>query len=154
MPTNFFGAISCAFGTGFDSAKHNFAKVQVKVISKQQIKDGLFFLTRDGDVEIRHSAGNKTVDEPALFHYANQWLAERPLTKDIDEFGRNYTDKLFIRLCIVVLNYVNVILPYPHTFVALSCKKVGEQYVAKLELSNETLEMELAEMVALLEARR
>jgi hypothetical protein len=39
------------------------------------------------------------------------------------------------------------------TFRLLSCKKDNDRYIARLELTDETLEMELGEMVAFLEER-
>jgi hypothetical protein len=38
-------------------------------------------------------------------------------------------------------------------FRSLSCKQNGEEYIARLELSAETHEMELSEMIVLLEQR-
>ena len=107
--------------------------------------DNMFFLTRDGDIKIVHSETDPvtTIDEPALFHYANQCCFERPFPKEsVDVFGRNYTDKLFIRLCEIVY----CLAPYLG-FKSLTCKKVDDQYVVRLELRDETLEMELGEMV-------
>ena len=114
-------------------------------------KNNMFFLTRDGDIEILHSDDES---EWELFHFANQYLIKTCFEEGLDGFGRNYTDKLFIRLCFAI--YFYVILTKRESvirFQSLSCKKVGDQYIARLELTNETLEMELSEMVALLEER-
>jgi hypothetical protein len=112
-------------------------------------KDNMFFLTRDGDIEI--------TEYDKLFYYGNQCLADGSRVKEEpDVFGRNYTDKLFIQLCIIV--HIHLVYA-PNTFQSLSCKKVGERYEVRLELlgdqftGDETLEMELSEMVALFEER-
>ena len=113
-------------------------------------KNNKFFLTRDGDIEILHSDDRW---EWELFHFVDQQHGVRMEDEELDMFGRNYTDKLFIRLCYVVHGYVIFTLKRSNPFQSLSCKKVGDQYIARLVLSNETLEMELSEMVALLEKR-
>jgi hypothetical protein len=110
----------------------------------------MFFLTRDGDIEILHSDDEW---EWGLFNYANQCLYEHNcITEELDVFGRNFTDKLFRRLC-TLSHIIWVGCKKVVSFQSLSCKKVNDQYIARLELSNETLEMELSEMVALLEQR-
>jgi hypothetical protein len=105
--------------------------------------DTLFFLTKDESIEIFHSDNDW---EYELLHYGNQC---RGIGKkeETDEFGRNYTDRLFVRLCLLV--YVKS----RKIFRSLSCRKVDERYIARVELSDETLEMELSEMVALFEER-
>ena len=111
--------------------------------------ENMFFLTRDGDIEIT-TVGFPDQGQKGLAHYEQQYI--RAYSKDeFDEFGRNYTDRLFIRFCAVVFDFVD--WGENTTFQSLSCKKVNDQYIARLELSNETLEMELSEMVALLEQR-
>jgi hypothetical protein len=112
-------------------------------------KDNMFFLTRACAIEIPHSDDEW---EHGLFHYANQCsLPGGHLVADLDEFGRNQIDKLFIRLCLIV--HIYVMGNDDVKFKRLSCKKIGARYVTRLEFSNETLEMELPEMVALLEQR-
>jgi hypothetical protein len=103
--------------------------------------DDMFFLTRDGDIEITYTD---------VFHYANQCLYEQCITEELDKFGRNYVDKLFIWLC----NLVHLLPTVADVDVErLSCKKDGDRYIVRLQLSNETLELELSEMVALLERK-
>ena len=111
--------------------------------------DNMFFLTRDGDIEIFHSDDEW---EWGLFHYVNQVITDESFKEKSDHFGRNYTDNLFIRFCFAVHMYW-VQNKEMFSFQSLSCKKVGDQYIARLVLSNETLEMELSEMVVLLEER-
>ena len=112
-------------------------------------KDNMFFLTRDGDIEISHSDDDW---EHCLFHYANQVsLPGCHLVEGVDEFGRNRIDRLFIRLCVLI--HVYVICNTEIMFKSLSCKKDGSEYRVHLELNNETLEQSLAEMVSVFERR-
>jgi len=126
--------------------------------------DEMFYLTRDGDVEVT-CVGFIHREKSDLFHcvkgglywYAWQAICEQRGISDyteeeFDEFGRNYTDRLFIRFCASVFDQVEWD-DNNTNFKSLSCKKKGEQYIARLELTDETLEMELSEMVALLEQR-
>ena len=107
--------------------------------------DEMFFLTRDGDIEIT-SYGYPKLEDGSLYYYADQvWLGGGQIP---DNFGRNQIDIQFIRLC-----HILSICLQEETFKSLSCKKVGEKYIARLELTDETLEMALAEMVALFEKR-
>ena len=103
----------------------------------------MFFLTRTDGVTL------STFDE--VFNCGNQALYD-PKRPDLEfaGFGRNYLDRQFVALC-EVLYYM--LLEQKDSFVALSCKKVGGQYIVRLELSNETLEMELSEMVAMMSLR-
>jgi hypothetical protein len=122
--------------------------VRIKTI--QQIKDteNLFFLTRDGKIEI--------TEYDKLFYYANQWLY--PCKEELDDFGRNRTDRAFIRLCLLVNLFCA-----EDTFKSLVCEWDGERYIVRLRfisltrqgLDDETLELELelAAMVAHLEER-
>jgi len=103
-------------------------------------KDKFFFLTRDGDIEV--------TEYDKLFYFGNQCLAGSRVTEQIDEFGRNYTDKLFIRLCLIAHIYL---VGKEDTFKSLSCRKDGERYIARLELVGMTLEYELGFMVDLVE---
>jgi len=107
--------------------------------------DNMFFLTRDGDITILHSdeeESNPTLHEPVLFRYSNQVAWERPPKDTIDEFGRNYIDKMFIRLCEIVH-----VLAAWHAFKSLSCRKIDDVYIARLEWDDEVIEMELCAMV-------
>ena len=114
--------------------------------------DNMFFLTRDGDIEITTVGFPKSAEpEPGtLYHYANQCLLDRKLDdKDAnDEFGRNYTDKMFIRLCETVFVYLT---GKEDTFRSLTCRKDGEKYIARLQVTGMTLEYELEFMVELVE---
>lgn len=101
-------------------------------------KDNVFFLTKSEYVEIA------SINE--VFNYSNQCLL--PCEEELDGFSRNRTDRLFIRLC----NRVDLFCT-EDTFKSLSCKKDGDRYIARLELSDKTLELELTEMVELLEQR-
>ena len=106
-------------------------------------KEKMFFLTRTDGVEIT------SFEE--VFNCGNQALLDpRRPDLDFDRFGRNYTDRQFVELCMTI--YLLFICEEGQ-FQHLSCRKVGEQYIVRLELSNETLEMELSEMVALLPQR-
>ena len=66
-------------------------------------KNNKFLLTRDGDIEILHSDNEW---EWELFHFVDQQHGVRMDDEELDMFGRNYTDKLFIRLCYFVHGYV------------------------------------------------
>ena len=110
--------------------------------------ENMFFLTRDGDIEIT-SFGYPKYEKNGLYHYSRQGMYAES-EEELDVFGRNYTERQFIRLCCFVFGYL---MDKEKMFQSLSCKKVGDQYIARLELSNETLEMELSEMVVLLEKR-
>jgi hypothetical protein len=106
--------------------------------------NNMFFLTRDGDIEI-------TCVKKLLFHYANQCLLGNTWkSKDLDDFGRNYYDKTFIRLCIDVYSYVCY---EEEKFKSLSCKKTGDEYIVRLEFGEEILEMELVQMAEYLEQK-
>ena len=113
--------------------------------------DDMFFLTRDGNVVITDVGypGSKGYDyrSGTLYYYARQSVQANS-NEDVDEFGRNYIDRLFIRLCDAVFGRV---MGKEETFVSLSCENTGENYEVRLELTDEILEMGLAEMVALFE---
>jgi hypothetical protein len=112
--------------------------------------ENLFFLSQVDEIGITHSD-----NESELFRYANQYVHEGkpPITDTVDRWGRNYTDKLFTLLCCVVHSFVVIKQEPMVTFKYLSCKKINNQYIVHLELSNETLEMELNEMATLFEER-
>jgi hypothetical protein len=84
--------------------------------------------------------------------YAWQYICSNT-KEEFDEFGRNYTDRLFIRFCAAVFDIVDWDKEENSKFKTLSCKKNGEGYIAHFELTDETLEMELCAMVELLEQR-
>ena len=92
-------------------------------------KERMFFLTRVEQVEV------SSMEE--VFNCGNQCLLD-PNNKDLefDRFGRNYLDRQFVLLCMTIWAW-KTILPFKSLF----CRKDGERYVARLELSDETLEM-------------
>ena len=111
--------------------------------------DEMFFLTRDGDIEIT-SFGFPDRGQKGIAHYEQQYIHAYS-KEELDVYGRNYTDRLFIRFCAVVFD---IVLREEITkFRLLSCKKDGDRYIARLELTDEILEMELGEMVTELEQR-
>jgi hypothetical protein len=115
--------------------------------------DELFHLTRDGDVEATYLGfPNARKNVGSLYHYAWQYTCSES-KEEFDEFGRNYTDRLFIRFCASAFENVDWDKGENSKFKYLSCKKVGDDYIARLELTDETLEMELGAMVELLERR-
>ena len=126
----------------------------VKVVSTQELKERMFFLTRDGDITITEVGYPKDI-AGSLFHYANQWLYEYPLTGETDKFGRNATDVMFIRLCGLLL--------HSERFKSLSVKKNEDgKYIALLtttvcvngrEMLSE-LEGELENIITVLEERK
>jgi len=110
-------------------------------------KDNVFFLTRSGNVEIT-SYGFPKLEDGSLYYYSCQsWYGGRSIP---DEFGRNKIDRLFAQLCDVLFVHF---MCQEHLFQSLTCKKKGEQYIVYLRSTDESLEMELAEMIALLEQR-
>ena len=106
-------------------------------------REKMFFLTRTDGVEI------SSFEE--VFNCGNQALYD-PKRPDLefDRFGRNYLDRQFIALCEVIYYFF---LEQKDSFKHLSCKKVGGHYIVRLELNNETLEMELSEMVTAMSQR-
>jgi hypothetical protein len=103
----------------------------------------MFFLTRTDGVEI------SSFEE--VFNCANQCLLDtRRPDLEFDRFGRNYLDRQFVGLCQVIYIYL---LCNQDIFQSLSCKKDGNKYIVRLQLSNETLESELTEMVELIAQR-
>jgi hypothetical protein len=103
----------------------------------------MFFLTRTDGVEIT------SFEE--VFNCGNQCLLD-PKRPDLefDRFGRNYLDRQFVGLCEVI--YI-CFLCNSNMFQSLSCKKDGDKYIVRLQLSNETLELELNEMIELIVQR-
>jgi hypothetical protein len=112
--------------------------------------DNMFFLTRDGDIEILHSDDDWEWD---IFNYANQCLMENRISEKVDVFGRNYIDKLFIRLCLLIHLYWCYVKDHGVAFKLLACNKIDDNYIVRVVFSNETLEMELSEMAVLFEER-
>ena len=108
-------------------------------------KNNMFFLTRDGTPVIEITEYDK------LFYYGNQRLLDGSCVRnETDEFGRNYTDKLFIRQCLLV----HMCLVYePERFKSLTCKNVDGIYYAKVELTGDIVEGELSHVVDVFEER-
>lgn len=104
-----------------------------------------FLLTRDHTVEITELGGGfdgKPIDiKGSLFHYANQWLYQKPSTEP-DIFGRNYLDQMFIALCI----QLHVFMVGDHEFKSLVTRKASEKYLVRVRYDNEDIEMEVVEM--------
>jgi len=115
--------------------------------------DDMFFLTKTYTVEITTIGypGNDgyPYSNESLCHYAWQGI-KADSTEELDMFGRNRTDRLFIQMCELVFGLV---MGNEDTFKSLSCKKENDHYTAKLELTSETIEMELTEMVKELQHR-
>jgi len=83
--------------------------------------DEMFFLTRDGDIEVSF-VGFVPCNKGGLYWYARQSVCAD--SKDeFDEFGRNYTDRLFIRFCDLVFDIVEW-EDRSSVFKRLSCKKL------------------------------
>ena len=104
----------------------------------------MFFLTRTDGVVI------SSFEE--IFNCGNQALYD-PKRPDLefDRFGRNYLDRQFVELCWAI--YLYLLAGKEETFQSLCCKKDRDRYIVRLELSKETLEMELSEMVDLIVQR-
>ena len=122
--------------------------VTIMVVICGRNSDDMFFLTRDGGIEINH-VGFPNRGQGGLYYYAWQGVCADS-KEEFDDFGRNYIDRLFIRFCEAVFG---IVMGKEETFKSLSCKKVEDRYIARLELSGEILESELTEMVTLLERR-
>ena len=123
----------------------------IEQIYEQYGWNGKFFLlTRDHTVEIT-TVGGGYDDVPihekgCLFHYANQCSYEiRKITTDIDKFGRNYLDKMFIALCMYI--HCEVYFPTPKKmFKLLTTRKEGDKYIVRVQYDDVDLEMEIEEM--------
>jgi hypothetical protein len=110
-------------------------------------KDNVFFLTKEGHVEVT-AYGHPKLEDGSLYWFADQsWHGNSGVP---DGFGRNQIDIWFVQLCNTLFGYL---MCKEETFRLLSCKKDNDRYIARLELTDETLEMELGEMVELLEKR-
>ena len=117
--------------------------------------DEMFFLTRHGDIEITEVGYPKYV-KGGLYHYARQSI-QADSKEELDAFGRNHTDRSFIRLCDAVFGMV---MGKEDTFKSLSCKKEENAYVeegylyhVRVGIGNEVLDGELSVMVELYEER-
>jgi hypothetical protein len=109
-------------------------------------KDNIFFLTREEYVEVT-AYGHPKLEDGSLYYYSCQiWYGYDGIS---DEFGRNEIDRQFVLLC----NNLFVYFSGQEEFKSLSCKKIGERYVVRLESSKETLEMGLSEMIDLFDER-
>ena len=114
--------------------------------------DDMFCLTRDGDIEITSTGypGSKghAYHKGSLYYYARQGI-EADSKEELDAFGRNITDRLFIRLCECVFGFV---MGKEDTFKSLSCRKSDNgKYIARLEMVGMTFEYDLGFMVELIE---
>ena len=104
--------------------------------------DDMFFLTRDSDVEIT-CVGHSPYKVGGLYHYARQGILADS-TEELDAFGRNKTDRLFIQICEAVFNFVS--WRDGEMLHSLSCKKEGDKYMARVRYNDVDLEMEVVEM--------
>jgi hypothetical protein len=98
-------------------------------------KEKMFFLTKTEQVEIT------SFEE--LFNCGNQCPIDHNV--EVDRFGRNLIDQSFVHLCDMIYLYLSC---KADSFKSLSCKRVGDKYAVCLLLRDETLEMELNEMLA------
>ena len=116
--------------------------------------ENMFFLTRDGDIEIT-TVGFPKRENGGLYDYARQVIDVRS-QEEFDVFGRNLIDRQFIRLCLLVFGYL---ANKENAFHSLSCKKVDDVYAVVLTLNVEIngrkmlqeTEAELSNMVLLVE---
>ena len=108
--------------------------------------DGKFFLlTRDHTVEItKVGGGHDGFSENRLFHYGSQGLTCRPV-EEIDDYGRNYLDQVFIALCRCVEAFVAFFEPCKD-FKLLTTRKEGDKYMVRVQYDDVDLEMEVGEM--------
>jgi len=110
-----------------------------------------FLLTRDHTVEITTVGGGyddvPIAEKGCLFHYANQCLPWRDdlSNEEVDEFGRNFLDRTFIRLCMTLHDDVHLSKP-PKVFKSLVTRKDGDRYMVRVRYDDVDLEMEVVEM--------
>ena len=104
----------------------------------------MFLLTRDGDIEINRSNDGLEVE---LLHYANQHCHDIKVEDGVDRFGRNDTDRMFVRLCLLVYSR------YQETFKSLSVKNHAGIYHVRVELTGDVIEGELFHVVDVFEER-
>ena len=107
-----------------------------------------FFLTRDHNVEITTMGGGygdvPIHEKGCLFFYANQVMYQKP-SSEIDNFGRNYLDQLFIDLCAGIHVFVYCSEPRK-VFKSLTTRKEGDRYLVRLQYDDMEMEMEVEEM--------
>ena len=104
--------------------------------------DEMFYLTRDGDIEIT-CVGHSPYKAGGLYHYARQGILADS-TEELDAFGRNRTDRLFIQVCEAVFNFVS--WKEGEQFKSLSTRKDGALYLVRVQYDDVDLEMEVEEM--------
>jgi hypothetical protein len=86
-------------------------------------------------------------EKGSLFFYGNQVLMgsrPRPL-EEVDEFGRNYLDQVFIGLCLHLSIFLYNV-DSPKAFHSLTTRKDGDRYMVRLEYDDVVLEMEVEAM--------
>lgn len=107
-----------------------------------------FLLTRDHTVEITTMGGGyddvPMYEKGSLFHYANQVLYQQP-RNEIDNFGRNYLDQVFISLCCGLHVFLMCSEPQK-VFKSLTTRKEGDKYLVRLQYDDVDMEMEVEEM--------
>ena len=101
-----------------------------------------FLLTRDHTVEITETGEDDYNKKGTLFFYANQ-CAVRP-KEEIDEFGRNYLDQMFIGLCVQLRCFICLPEP-PKAFHSLTTLKDGDRHMVRVRYDDVDLEMEVVE---------
>ena len=106
-----------------------------------------FLLTRDHTVEITETGEDNYNKKGTLFFYANQCYCQNDNTSEdeLDKFGRNYLDRMFIALCIQV-QCLCVFSTFPKVFHSLTTRKEGDKYLVRVQYDDEDLEMEVKEM--------
>ena len=120
-------------------------KDKIEIWIKNRGWDGKFFLlTRDHTVEITETGEDDYDKKGTLFFYTNQ-VAMRHPQKEVDEFGRNYIDQVFLALCIRIHDSVHLSKP-PKAFHSLTTRKDGDRYMVRVRYDDVDLEMEVVEM--------
>ena len=77
-----------------------------------------------------------------MFHYGNQVLLGRRARKEVDEFGRDYLDQMFIALCM----HLHIFASCPDVkFHSLTARKDGDRYMVRVRYDDVDLEMEVVE---------
>ena len=102
-----------------------------------------FLLTRDHTVEITETGEDDLNKKGTLFFYSNQVAMYHP-QKEVDEFGRNYIDQVFMALCIRIYNFITFPVP-PKVFHSLTTRKDGDLYFVRVRYDDVDLEMEVVE---------
>jgi len=110
--------------------------------------DGKFFLlTRDHPATITTVGGGHGdvgwEDKNCLYHYGNQVLNINDRSAEVDDFGRNLKDRLFIGICLTL--YIYAQMP-SIKFKSLSTRKDGDKYLVRVQYNDSDLEMEVEEM--------